>query len=311
MSARRPLPRGAVQACLALALLGGWELLPTLRVVDPVFVPPLHAVLVELSRLWRAGQLAHHTALSAGRALGGFAAAVALGTPLGFLLAGPWPRLRRALLPLLDLAAQLNPVVLFHVVILFLGIGEAAKVFIIAWLCTATIATSALAGVAALDPQLLRIGRAFALGPGRLFLRVVLPAAAPALFTGLRLAAGQACVMLVGAEMMGASSGLGWFVVQSQESYHAPRIFAGAVVITALALLADAVLKRIEGGLVTWTPSVDERWALLGHAGRARTDAPADRVIGAAGSAPAPRGPERQEDAPPVRALEVANVRRR
>lgn len=268
MSSRLPL--AAAQALIVLGLLAAWELLPALRLVDPVFVPPLHAVLRELLRLWEDGQLPRHVALSSGRALGGFAAAVAVGAPLGFLLAGPVPRLRRAAVPLLELLAQCNPVVLYHVAMLFLGIGEGCKVFVIGWLCTSTIAFSAMAGVAALDPQLLAQGRAFALGPARLFLAVVLPGALPALFTGLRLAAGYAFVMLVGTEMMGASSGLGWFVVQSQEAYHAPRIFAGALAITALAVAVDAVLKRLEARLVHWTPSVDERWALLGHAGRAR-----------------------------------------
>lgn len=263
------------QAAVALALLSAWEVLPSLRLVDPVFIPPLHAVLESLAALARQGELGRHARLSTGRALGGFLLAVVLGTPLGFLLAGPFPRLRRATVPLLTLCAQANPVVLYHVVMLFFGIGEAAKVFIIAWLCTWTIAFSAMAGVQAVDPQLLKVGRAFALAPAQLFLRVVLPGAAPSLFTGIRLAAGYAFVMLVGAEMMGASSGLGWFVVQSQESYFAPRIFAGAAVITGLALCVDAVLKRVEARLVGWTPSADERWALLGHAPARRAAGPA------------------------------------
>ncbi len=261
----------AARTLILLGLLASWELLAASRLVDPVFVPPPHAVLAELLRLWRDGQLLRHAGLSAGRAVGGFLAAAAVGTPLGFLLAGPFPRLRRAALPLLELLSQCNPVVLYHVAMLFLGIGEGCKVFVMAWLCTSTIASSAMAGVAALDPQLLAQGRAFALGPARLFLTVAFPGALPALFTGLRLAAGYAFVMLVGTEMMGASSGLGWFVVQSQESYFAPRIFAGALAITGLAVAVDAVLEGIEGRLVHWTPGVDERWALLGHAGRARS----------------------------------------
>jgi NitT/TauT family transport system permease protein len=69
--------------------------------------------------------------------------------------------------------------------------------------------------------------------------------------------------MLVATEMMGTSSGLGWFVVQSQESYHAARIFAGATIITALALALDAALKRIERKLIRWKPEFDERRVLI------------------------------------------------
>lgn len=259
------------QAAVLGVLLTGWELLPVLGVLDPVFVPPLHVVASTLLELAREGDLLLHVRLSVVRALAGFFVAVVIGTPLGLLLGGLFPRLQLASEPLLELAAQANPVVLFHVVMLFLGIGEAPKIFVIAWLCTWSIAFSAISGARNVDPQLLKVGRSFGLGRVSLFRAVVLPAAAPSLFTGIRLAAGYAFVMLVAAEMMGASSGLGWFVVQSQEAYHAPRIFAGATLITVLALATDAVLMRVEARVVSWRPPLDELRVLLadrspGHA---------------------------------------------
>jgi NitT/TauT family transport system permease protein len=251
------------RAAVLAALVAAWELLPVLRVVDSVFVPPLHVVAGTLLDLARDGSLLVHVRLSAFRALGGFLLGAALGTPLGLLLGGWFPRLRDALEPLLELFAQANPVVLFHVVVLFLGIGEPPKLFVIGWLCAWSSAFGAMASVRAVDPELFRLGRAFGLSRLGLFRRVVLPAAAPGLFTGYRLSAGYAYVMLVAAEMMGASSGLGWFVAQAQESYHAPRIFAGAVAICALALATDGVLKRLEARVVDWQPPPDERRLLL------------------------------------------------
>jgi ABC-type proline/glycine betaine transport system permease subunit len=69
--------------------------------------------------------------------------------------------------------------------------------------------------------------------------------------------------MLVAAEMMGTSSGLGWFVVQSQEAYNARRIFAGAAVITAMGLATDLVLEHLESWFVRWNPTPDARRALV------------------------------------------------
>jgi NitT/TauT family transport system permease protein len=251
------------QLLLAGAVLALWELLPRLGWIDPVFIPPPSRVVEALVHLWSLGVLGEHTRLSLGRALGGFGVAVVIGPLLGLALGGWFPRLRQALEPLMEFFSQANPVVLFHVVLLFLGIGESAKVFLIAWLCIWPIAFASIAGVTSVDPELLRAARAFCLSRPALFVRVVVPAALPSIFTALRLAAGQSFIMLIAAEMMGASSGLGWLVVQSQESYHAPRIFAAAALISGLALVTDRILLLLEARLIRWRPPLDEGRVLL------------------------------------------------
>ncbi len=232
-----------------------WELLPRVGLVDPLFIPPLSGVLVTIKELLENGDLLTHTLVSLQRAFSGLMAAIAIGLPLGLLLGGWFPRLQEGLEPLMELFAQANPVILAHIIIFFLGIGEGAKIFIIGWLCIWPITFSTISGIRAVDPQLLKAARSLGLGRVQLFYQVVLPASAPSIFTGLRLAAGYAFIMLIASEMMGASSGLGWLVVQSQESYHVQRIFAGATVITALAVLTDLMLKLLEKRIVVWTDS--------------------------------------------------------
>ena len=255
---------------MVVAIAAGWEIFPRLGLFDPVFIPPVSRIVETIIQQTRYGDLWHHAVLSTQRALGGLAFAIVIGSLLGFLVGGLFPRTAIVIEPLVQLLSQANPVVLFHVVLLFFGIGETAKVFIIAWLCTWPIMFSAIGGIQQVDPDLIKVARSFGLTGISLFRRVVLPAAAPSLLTGIRLSGGYAFVMLVAAEMMGASSGLGWFVVQSQESYHAARIFSGAVVITGLALLLDSVLKRAEGRLIRWRPSYDERRVLIEDLATAR-----------------------------------------
>lgn len=230
---------------IALFLIA-WEVLPRLEIVPSVFIPPLSRVIAAIIELWSSGELAQNTLISLQRALGGYIAAVVLGLPLGLLVGGWFPRVQTALEPLMGLFAQANPLVLFHILILFLGIGELAKTFIIGWLCLWPITFSAIHGIQSVDPLLLKEARSFGIRRFRLFVSVVLPSAAPAIFAGLRLAAGYAFIMLVAAEMMGASSGLGWLVLSAQENYQVTHIFAGAAVITALALVVDGILKVIE-----------------------------------------------------------------
>ncbi|HMA96978.1 MAG TPA: ABC transporter permease [Polyangiaceae bacterium] len=252
-----------LRLALGIALLLFWEVFPRVGLVDIVFVPPPSRVVATIVREWRVSELGYHTLLSTERALVGFGLATAIGTVLGLLIAGAWPRLSEAIEPLVELFAQANPVVLFHIVLLFFGIGEGAKIFVIAWMCTWPILFSAIGGVRQVDPDLVRTTRSFGVNGFTLCWKCLLPGAIPSILTGMRLSGGYAFIMLVATEMMGTSSGLGWFVVQSQESYHAARIFAGATIITALALLLDAALKRFEKRLIQWKPDFDERRVLI------------------------------------------------
>ena len=145
----------------------------------------------------------------------------------------------------------------------FLGIGESAKTFIIAWLCVWPITFSTITGIRTVDSSLLKAARSLGLGRWQLFIRVVLPSAAPSIFTGLRLAAGYAFIMLVASEMMGGSNGLGWLIVQSQESYNVTRIFAGATMLTAMAVVTDALLVLLEKRVVVWDAEVSEDYLNL------------------------------------------------
>lgn len=246
--------RNLHKVAVILLFLALWELLPRGGLVDPLFVPPFSGVVATIGELCQTGELVRHARISLLRAFSGLFAAVVIGLPLGLLLGGWFPRIQQACEPLMELFAQANPVILAHIVIFFLGIGELAKTFIIAWLCVWPIAFSTMGGIRTADASLIKTARSLGLGRGRLFLSVILPSAAPSIFTGLRLSAGYAFIMLVAAEMMGGSSGLGWFVAQSQESYHVVRIFAGATVITLLAVLTDLSLALVQSRLAFRSP---------------------------------------------------------
>jgi NitT/TauT family transport system permease protein len=227
-------------------LLVVWEAAPRLGLVDPVFVPPFSSVMATVWELGATSNLLHHVGISLFRALAGFLLAVVVALPLGFALGGWFPCLEAALSPLTDVFSQANPFILFHIILLFLGIGEATKVTIIAWACVWPILFSTIAAIRHIDPVLRKTATGFGLSRAALFWKVVLPAAAPSLFTSLRLSAGYAFFMLIAAEMMGASSGLGWLVLSYQENYHVVRIFAVATVIAVLGLGIDGAMQLLE-----------------------------------------------------------------
>ncbi len=239
------------KAAVCLFLVA-WEAGARLGLVNNMFIPPLSGILATIWELLLAGSLLPHIAISLERSLGGFALAAAIAIPLGLVMGGWFPKLELVLEPLFALAAQANPFILFHVIILFLGIGEATKLTIIAWICLWPVLFNTMNGVRQVEPALLKAALSFGLKRRQIFFRVVLPAAAPAIFTGLRLSAGYSFFLLIAAEMMGASSGLGWFILYSQENFNIHWIFAGAVVIALLGLAIDTVLVFMEKRLIVW-----------------------------------------------------------
>ncbi|HWR41170.1 MAG TPA: ABC transporter permease [Patescibacteria group bacterium] len=237
-------------AILAFVLL--WEVVTRLGLVNQIFIPPFSKVVAAMWFLIQNGYLVKHTLISLERALGGFLLAAVIAIPLGLLMGGWFRRIQLVLNPLFEIAAQANPFILFHIVILFLGIGELAKVSIIAWICIWPILFNTAAGVRNVDSVLLRAAQSFGLNRRQLFFKVILPASAPAIFTGLRVSAGYSFFLLIAAEMMGSSSGLGWLILYSQENYNIQWIFAGATMIAILGLTMDTILQIIERRTVVW-----------------------------------------------------------
>jgi NitT/TauT family transport system permease protein len=261
----KPAPATRNKILAIIIFLALWEVLPRTGLLNSQFIPPLSGVLLALRDLHESGELLTHTIVSLERAYYGLLVATVIGLPLGLLLGGWFPRIQTASEPLLNLFAQANPVILAHIIIFFLGIGQVAKTFTIAWLCIWPITFSTITGIRTVDSSLLKAARSLGLGRWQLFIRVVLPSATPSIFTGLRLAAGYAFIMLVASEMMGASSGLGWLILQSQENYNITRIFAGATVITFLAVISDGLIKLLENRVVVWDADVSEDYLKLKH----------------------------------------------
>lgn len=229
-----------------------WELVARLGLVNPMFIPPFSKVVMTISDLIVSGVLLSHIVISLQRALLGLFSASIIAIPLGLVMGGWFRNVQFALDPLFSLASQVNPFILFHVIILFAGIGEIAKITIITWICIWPILFNTCSGVRNIDAILLKSAMSFGADRLTLFYKIILPAAAPAIFTGLRLSAGYAFFLLIVTEMMGSNSGLGWFILYSQENYRIEWIFSGAVMIAILGLAIDLLLEFAEKKLVVW-----------------------------------------------------------
>lgn len=240
-----------------IALLAVWEVLPRLHVVEPAFLPPLSEVLSTGWQLVASGELLSHVRASLTRSLLGFALAILSGVPLGLLM-GWYKGLERTLSPLLEALRNTASLALLPVFILLLGIGEASKISLIVYACSWPVLLNTLSGVRSVDPLLIKFGRTMGLTPVQLFRKVILPAAVPTIFVGIRLAGATSLVVLVAAEMIGAKAGLGYLIIYSQYNFQIPHMYLGIITITTIGLVFNELLQYIEARFTSWKPAAQE-----------------------------------------------------
>ncbi|MGW5014891.1 ABC transporter permease [Micromonospora chalcea] len=247
----RALHRSA--ALLALAVI--WETVPRAGLVDRVFLPPLSEVLAAWWELLRTGQLADHVGASLTRSLTGLALAVVTAIPLGLLI-GWYRPLADLLSPLLEVFRNTAALALLPVFVLILGLGETSKIALVVYACSWPILLNTVAGVKGVDPLLIRSARSMGLNHLRLFQKVILPAAVPTVFTGVRLAGAYSILVLVAAEMVGAKAGLGYLVNYAQYNFAIPDMYAGIITISAIGLVVNQLLVAGERRFSTWRVDV-------------------------------------------------------
>jgi NitT/TauT family transport system permease protein len=242
---------GAGKVVAIAALLLVWEAAPHLGLVDATFLPPFSTVMASWWELAASGKLLDNTQASLVRSLSGFGLAVAAAVPLGLLI-GWYKPVATLLSPLLEVFRNTAALALLPVFVLLLGIGETSKIAIVFYACTWPILLNTISAVRAVDPTLLRLARSMDLGGFRLFQKVILPAAVPAVFTGIRLAGALSILVLVAAEMVGAKAGLGYLINASQFNFAIPQMYAGIVTLSAIGVLFNQVLVSLERRFTSW-----------------------------------------------------------
>ena len=235
-----------------LLFFGVWELLPKAGGLLETFIAPPSVVVRTLGDLLETGEIWGHIGVSLGRAAAGFTVASLIAIPLGFLLGSSFRTFERLVNPPLRFLGQVNPFSLFPLFILLFGIGELSKGAMIFWVCLWPILFNTINGVKGIDPLLVKAARSMGTGIVTLFFKVILPAAAPGIFTGLKMGSGTAFFMLIAAEMIGASRGLGWLVWNAQTNFQIPQMFAATVVISVLGLLLQNFFVLLERILLGW-----------------------------------------------------------
>lgn len=253
-TAKNTLARNLAGWLLPAVVILAWEAASRTGLISESVIAPPSAVLAAFIRLLASGELAENIGVSTLRALSGFAIGGSIGFAFG--LANGLSRLSRDLTDTtLQMVRNIPHLALIPLVILWFGIDEEAKLFLVALGVFFPIYVNTLLGIQGVDPQLLEMGRIYGMSKRQLFLRVILPGALPAIFVGLRYALGIMWLTLIVAETIAASSGLGYMAMQAREFLLIDVVILSILIYALLGKLADSFARLLERLTLQWHPA--------------------------------------------------------
>ncbi|MFD1331589.1 aliphatic sulfonate ABC transporter permease SsuC [Methylopila musalis] len=239
---------------IPVGLILVWQALSSAGYLAPEVLPAPTAVALAGWRLATSGELWTNIGISAWRAGVGFLIGGGIGFAFG--LANGLSKLSERLTdPTIQMVRTIPHLAMIPLVILWFGIDETAKIFLVALGVSFPIYLNTLHGVRTVDAQLVEMGRAYGMTPVELFLKVVLPGALPSIFVGLRYALGIMWLTLIVAETISASSGLGYMAMNAREFMLVDVVVLSILIYALLGKLADSVARWLERSTLSWHPA--------------------------------------------------------
>ncbi len=239
---------------LPAVLVAAWQAASSSGWLSDAVLPSPAAVIEAGWGLTLTGELPHHMGVSFLRAMAGLVVGGGIGFALG-LANGLSSASDRLTDTTLQMARNVPHLALIPLVILWFGIGEEAKLFLVALGVFFPVYVNTLHGIRTVDPQLVEMGRCYGMTPPALFRRVILPGALPSVFVGLRFALGIMWLTLIVAETIAAQSGIGYMAMQARDFLQTDVIVLAIAIYAGLGKLADAVTRALERRCLAWHPA--------------------------------------------------------
>lgn len=248
-----PAPRrwtgAALEVGVPIVALVLWAVLSSSS--KTYYFPPLTDILTTFKDTWLFERVGSDVVPSLLRMFSGFLIAVVLAV-VGGLALGASARTRRAFSPIVEFLRAIPPPALLPFAILVIGVGDSMKVFIIAFVCLWPILLNTIDGVTGVDPTLRETAKVYGIPQAQVVRRVMLPAATPQIFAGMRTSLSLALILMVISEMVASTNGIGYFVLQSQRTFAIPEMWSGIILLGLLGYLFNGVFVLIEKRVLRW-----------------------------------------------------------
>jgi ABC-type nitrate/sulfonate/bicarbonate transport system permease component len=261
IAARRPVPfrgggfrhrpRGAVAPLVFATLIGLWELGSRSGVISSIALPAPSQAFAALVDLVRTGMLWKHLDASLYRFGLGWSLGSLLGVAVGLLI-GLFSLVRAGLMPLVSALFAVPKIALLPLFVVWFGIGEGSKVATILFGTFFPMVIATAGGIDNVDRNLIRMAQSFGLSWLSIVRKIILPGALPAILSGLRISASVAIVLLVAAEMIGATYGIGVYILTAGSLFATDQLIAGVAILSMLGLAVAWLIGKAEAHFLTW-----------------------------------------------------------
>jgi len=234
-----------------LALAGLWEAVARAGLVSRLYFPPVSTIATVFWKLTASGLLPLLAGQTLLRALAGLTLAALLAIPLGLAM-GVSRRLSGLLSPTVELLRPVPPPAIIPAAMLFLGIGLGMKLFVVVFACFFPILVGAVDGARDVAPGFRLTAAAYGCSRWDTLVRVVLPAAGPSVAAGFRTAVPMALIVAVLSEMIGATNGIGHYILRMERTFAIPEMYASVAMLGLMGLGVNAAVELLLGRLLRW-----------------------------------------------------------
>ncbi|GGA76903.1 ABC transporter permease [Salinicoccus roseus] len=236
---------------LPVLLVAVWEVLSRTGVFPAYQLPAPSTILSTIREMAQDGSLYSHVGITTFRVFAGFIIGTLLAIVLGSIV-GFYEKAEQIFDPMIQAFRSIPSLAWVPLFILWMGIGEPSKVTMIAVGVFFPVYLNVVSGIAGVDRKLIEVGKMYGLNTFQLIRRVILPASMPSFLTGLRSGLGLGWMFVVAAELMGASTGLGYLLVLGQNTLSPEIIIASIILFAIIGKLTDWILKIVEQRALHW-----------------------------------------------------------
>ena len=249
-AARYALLTHGLRLAIVLGFLALWQFASG-RWIEAILISSPTDIVVRFGEMVRSGELWRHTQVTFVEIIVGYVIGAGLGLAVGFFLAQSrlWADVFE---PMILGFYGIPRTALAPLFIIWLGIGIASKIGVVALMSFFLVFFNTYAGLRGVDRDYVNLARLFGADRFQLILRVLLPAASPTILVGLKTAVPQAVIGATVGEFIASSEGLGWFIRRAAGTFDAAGLFVGVIMLLALVLVANWLLDQLEGRMLAW-----------------------------------------------------------
>ena len=252
---KRKLAELILSTSTVLVIFLLWYTIAKLRIFPEYFIPSPASVLSSFKEIalsgYRGGTLLQHLGDSLFRVISGFILACLIAIPLGMFMGYSW-KVKAVFDPIVEFYRPLPPLAYYTILVIWLGIGNESKITLLFLAAFPPLSINAMSAVASVSMEKIQTAQSLGAGKKYILRHVIFPSCLPGIFTGMRVSIGFTYTTLVSSEIVAATSGIGWMVLDAGKFLRGDVMFMGIIVMGVTGIILDRIIRIAEKILVPW-----------------------------------------------------------